>query len=472
MSGLHRFILCACLSWAACGTPESTVQAPVGESETWYGAYLGGQKIGYLRKKVSKTPDGGVRLYSENFISAKSLDRPISLRTIETLEASVEFVPERYFQKIDAGAGPPSTVRGKRTGGRFDIRVESGGRRIKEKSFAIGDLTFPQLADQLVRAEELAVGKSWTFPIINPVDFLPMRITISVDKAVPQFYKGELKNALRVTAKLGAIEFVSYVDTLQPEPFRIEWPSMGLEYILEDKKTAEQISRAEPAELDLAYFAAVVPTGGTLPPDAAGRVRVRLQGAAFDDLTLEGDFQRVQQSTKKMRLIEISQPDRNSLDDSPPMATSEVDTEPVTPEILQLAATFSQPGPLAFSRAAIDWMQANIRQVPTSFVPSAADVLDLRQGDCNEFSALFHALCAAAGFPCKIISGVVYMDGKYFYHSWNEIRAGGRWVPVDPILNEIPASPKHIKLIESNFVSASWRLAGCLRTLKIEILPN
>ncbi len=468
---------------SACSRHESPspehIPLPPAASDVWYGAYIGGQRVGYMRQRTQPADGGGMTIYTENFISMRSLDHPISIRTIESIESTVDFKPIRYFQSLDAGVGQSYRVRGERLNDRlFTVKSTSAGRLLKEKTIDLNDITFPQLADQLIRSETLAVGKSWTFQVLNPVDFLPIRILISVDTLTILNVSGLARPVFQVTARLGSVDVVSYVDTGQIDPYRIEMPGLGLQYRMEDKSAAEKISVNAPADIDLAYFSAVIPSGGTFPAgpagrpeDSANRVRVRLSQISPADLALHGDFQIVRSESPAGVELELRRPE-GSLLGAPPADTRSLagDSPAWSPEILRLTAQFHRASPADFSRDAIDWMQKHIRQVPTSMVPSAADVLEIKQGDCNEFSALFHALATAAGFPCKIVSGVIYMDGRYFYHSWNELLAGRTWVPVDPIMDEIPASVRHIKLVEGDF-SASWKLAGVVRKLQIEILP-
>ncbi len=77
-------------------------------------------------------------------------------------------------------------------------------------------------------------------------------------------------------------------------------------------------------------------------------------------------------------------------------------------------------------------------------LPSAAEVLRTRVGDCNEHTALFVALARAAGLPARIAVGLVYLRGGFYYHAWPEVyveeRGRGLWLPVDPTLNQFPAT--------------------------------
>jgi transglutaminase-like putative cysteine protease len=95
------------------------------------------------------------------------------------------------------------------------------------------------------------------------------------------------------------------------------------------------------------------------------------------------------------------------------------------------------------------WMQSAVEKIPTMSVPSAAEVLRSRRGDCNEHAVLFAALCRAAGIPARICAGIVYVNGSFYYHAWNEVYLDG-WVSIDTTLNQIPADVTHVKFVEGD----------------------
>ena len=115
-----------------------------------------------------------------------------------------------------------------------------------------------------------------------------------------------------------------------------------------------------------------------------------------------------------------------------------------------------------------NWVYKKLEKVPTVSLPNALDVLETKRGDCNEHTALFAALSRAAGIPTKIVFGVVYVNGKFYYHAWNEVFLG-TWVPVDPTFGQLPADASHIKFVEGDLNRGSEiiRLVG---KIKIEIL--
>ncbi|MBI4229120.1 MAG: transglutaminase domain-containing protein [Deltaproteobacteria bacterium] len=96
-----------------------------------------------------------------------------------------------------------------------------------------------------------------------------------------------------------------------------------------------------------------------------------------------------------------------------------------------------------------DWVHKNLEKTPTISLPNALDVLATGKGDCNEHATLFTALARAAGIPTKLVLGLVFLDGKFYYHAWNEVFAG-KWIAVDPTFGQFPADASHIKFVEGN----------------------
>ena len=83
-------------------------------------------------------------------------------------------------------------------------------------------------------------------------------------------------------------------------------------------------------------------------------------------------------------------------------------------------------------------------------------------------SLAFSAMARSAGIPAKILVGVVYNDGSFYYHAWNALWLG-EWVAVDATIGQFPADATHIKLLEGDLDQqvAVARLTG---KMQIEIL--
>lgn len=114
------------------------------------------------------------------------------------------------------------------------------------------------------------------------------------------------------------------------------------------------------------------------------------------------------------------------------------------------------------------WTYNSIDKKPTISIPNALDVLKTKTGDCNEHAVLFAALSRSVGIPTKIILGIVYLDGKFYYHAWNEVFLGG-WVSVDATLNQLPADASHIKFFEGD-ISRSAEIMKLVGKLDLQII--
>ena len=96
------------------------------------------------------------------------------------------------------------------------------------------------------------------------------------------------------------------------------------------------------------------------------------------------------------------------------------------------------------TEAIVDWVHIHIEKRPVLSVPDALTTLKHLKGDCNEHSVLFAALARAAGIPTSIEIGLVYLEGRFYYHAWNAVYIG-KWISVDTLFRQIPADVTHLR---------------------------
>ncbi len=88
------------------------------------------------------------------------------------------------------------------------------------------------------------------------------------------------------------------------------------------------------------------------------------------------------------------------------------------------------------AHAIYDWIVRNISydfsvvgKLEVGYVPDPQITYDTRMGICSDFAVLFASMCRSQGIPCKVVLGY-YVKSEY-YHAWNEVLIGDRWVLVD-----------------------------------------
>ena len=118
------------------------------------------------------------------------------------------------------------------------------------------------------------------------------------------------------------------------------------------------------------------------------------------------------------------------------------------------------------------WVSSQMVPAPSPGVPSALDVLNTLEGDCNEHTYLFVALARAAGIPSTIKVGVVYHNGAFYYHAWPTVYVG-EWIEMEPTFRppQLVADATHIAMFEGGFAD-QLGLVSTIRRMKIEVLST
>jgi len=143
------------------------------------------------------------------------------------------------------------------------------------------------------------------------------------------------------------------------------------------------------------------------------------------------------------------------------------------PEIIEQsrAITAELPTEKQKTEALATWVNQELEKRPVLGIPDALTTLKNRIGDCNENASLFAALARAAEIPTKIVAGVVFHKGAFYYHAWNEVCLSGQWISLDTTTAQLPADLSHIKFVEGE-LREQIQIGSLLGTLQIEVLTG
>jgi len=115
-----------------------------------------------------------------------------------------------------------------------------------------------------------------------------------------------------------------------------------------------------------------------------------------------------------------------------------------------------------------DWLYTEIEKRPVISVPNALETLNNKMGDCNEHAVLFAALARASGVPAIIEAGLVYLNGRFYYHAWNAVYLD-QWITVDALMDQFPADVTHIRLTRGG-PDSQLDLMGVIGNISLEIV--
>src|SRR5262249_166402 len=95
-----------------------------------------------------------------------------------------------------------------------------------------------------------------------------------------------------------------------------------------------------------------------------------------------------------------------------------------------------------------DWVNQQMTPDASIGVPRPAAALEARRpGVCRDYATLYTAIARAAGVPTRLCGGIVYAEGRFFYHAWAESWVG-QWVAFDPTLYD----PKGVDFVDATHI--------------------
>ncbi len=104
-------------------------------------------------------------------------------------------------------------------------------------------------------------------------------------------------------------------------------------------------------------------------------------------------------------------------------------------------------------------VEYNLSSINVEGTFKASQVLERKQGVCDEITILFIALNRALGIPSRYVSGYSFSDlfdkeGSWLGHSWAEVYYDGEWIPFDLTYNEyLHLDPLHVAFKKTSIPS-------------------
>lgn len=381
----------------------------------------------------------------------------------------------------------------------LELEVGAGGSAQRSTLRLDEELVLPAaLPLRLAAGGQLEAGRSYRLRLFDPSTLAGRAVEIRVtahetlvvpkDTAIFDEARGEWRVAAydttpawKVEESFGGVRVVSWMD----EDGRLIRAESPLGFTLE--RTAYEVARAEwqrnPGNVRSAsgYGAVIEATAiaSNVTPEAvsgADRLAVRLLGVELAGFDLAGGRQALHGDTLVVVREAVGglEPGYRLPYRGGGEVAAELEATPLIqatdPRIVRLAREIAggESDPATVARRLNEWVYGELEKDVTLSIPSALQVLEAREGDCNEHTVLYVALARALGLPARTAAGLVQVGGRFYYHAWPEVWLG-RWVAADPTLGQFPADASHLRFLVGS-LARQVELVRLIGRLRLEVV--
>lgn len=430
----------------------------------WMGLYLKGKKIGFSYLQIEPQKNG-TEILERSSMSLLMLGQEKKLTTFTRLHVEKDLNLESFNFELLTGDQRMS-IKGKVNRDSLVVHFGNPGKESSRKAFFIKKRVY--LPAQLSAILSLGGAPPASFYILDPSTLTLEPATLSKKGMNTVEVHGKKEKAILYEMEyLGTTTKTWIKDGVVLK----EESPMNLVAVSEPEK---QATETPGQKVDLLFLFAVKPEGLKVNPSTLHSVKLRLTGLKTKNLDLDFANQKILKKGKGWAIVEydLNAPKRQLKDPSFYLKSTpfmQVDSPLIKNEALRITAGAASPSQKV--QKILDWVYSYLEKKPTVTLPSALEVMKSKRGDCNEHSVLFGALARSSGIPTVISVGLVYQNGAYYYHAWDAVYLKDRWVFVDPIFHEFPASPGHL-LLKIGGIEKQAELVPVVGSLKIKILDE
>jgi hypothetical protein len=434
------------------------------------GLYMRGEKIGYTHSRT-RPVDGGFQFEETSHMRLSVLDQVQTVHAVIDATTAPDYSLRRFQISLDSGVGAFS-VHGTVDGQALQLRTTAGGQNTDQALDLSGPLFLPSSARAHLHAAGLAPGAAVTLQVFDPagMEYQPLQARVVAREGIT--VEGTMHDAWKVVESFRGIDSTVWLDDAG-HALREEGP-MGLTAVRESAQQAVGEGWSANA-FDLMSAVAVRIEPPLEAPRDRQQLRLRLGG--LGDLTVPAD----RRQTYRDGVLDISREPLGRAAYTLPyqgedwrpelQATPFLQVDHPRIQALAIEIAGGERDPVRVAQRVRDWVYEELEKRPAATIPNALQVLDMRAGDCNEHAVLFAALARATGLPARVVAGLVYADGAFLYHAWNEVWIGSGWLSADAALDQIPVDATHVKLVEGG-PEKHAALIPVIGRLTIDVLPE
>jgi hypothetical protein len=454
--------------------------------DEWMGMYLGPRKIGYTSLHTEPTTYQGKPALST--VSKLRTQLTVLGATVEQDEADTTITDTQYrplyqnFNVRSNGSVVALEAHYDYAAHKIDCLIGTGDARTKKTIAIPPGANLAGDTNALTNGKALTVGQKMSFLYLEPlsVELQPVSLEVVGRENVPDAVLGKSIPAFVVKTNMAVGAMTTWEadngDTLKGE---MDLAGLRLTLIKQTQQAALDADAPLPAAsvsagdknytppADFAVATAIAPDKPIENPRRLRSLRVTISGIpnkrlilsdrrqeavqtsddSAADMTVRMSVQAEPFSAAQSARLPVTNPDLLPYLKSAPYLDSD------NAAIRATAARLRKDDTNLYRIACAirDWVHNAMTPDASIGVPrSAGDIFTRRRGVCRDYATLYTALARAAGVPTRIVSGIVYADGKFYYHAWAESWVG-QWIAFDPTLYDPQNGPDYVDATHIKF---------------------
>jgi hypothetical protein len=416
----------------------------VSEKDSWMNIMQNGRKIGSSHTLISKT-EKGYLLKETLYLRLKTMGLIQDLIIKTAGKLNKDFTLSAFDFEISSGRFNFS-AQGSVSGNLLSVKTHDVGSpknvhtKIKEKLFASSGIV------HVVYNSGMKPGDEFILHVFDPMSMNGEPVTVKIIGKENILNMGIQKNSMKVAIKYQGATQLAWIGE-NGEVIR-EKGILGFSLEKTTRKDA-LFGLLDESSQDLTEIASITSNVIFDNPLKLERIDVEISGINSKNVHLASQRQVFKDNVLIIRKEDLAQlPDVMHHPDTIPdrYIRPEPFIESDHPKILNVVEKMITDAdtPLEKANKLMTWVHKNIEKRPVLSVPDALATLINKVGDCNEHAVLLAALARAAGIPSRIEAGLVYLNGKFYYHAWNSLYIG-KWITADATLGQLPADVTHIR---------------------------
>ena len=433
--------------------------------EHWYSLTLMNTKIGYMHTSIEGTEHQGEQLArnkTDIVMNFKALGTDITVEITRVEYTGPDLMPRHFL--LTSNESGLKQIEGRIVDGIAHVKTTLNGETTEsEIPVPPGTISEHTGVASLLTQEGLKTGDKRTFHIFVFDLLKPVKTEIEVLREETLTYQSKEKQVYVLKQTMDVMNGITAKLWIDPDGvnYRTEVPLMGLSMVT--TKTDKETALAGTEEVDVVLKTRILPSGRLPIPKAKYlEAEVKLPTGNIAEVVmstprqkLEADYSEIGVTNPSYKLsIQVPSivaeecpnlPVQNGEDEflaaSAYIQADHPDIQAKTEEILE-----NEVNSWRAAEKLCRWVYAaiNDKKMSGGFA-SSLTVLQSLSGDCTEHTVLFIALARAAGIPARICSGIVFARDAFYYHFWPEVYVG-KWVQMDPTLDQVIADANHIQL--------------------------